>query len=58
MPLTPTLVARFRPVPLWEKVVLGEIILIATIGGIASTYSAVSDILDPTSFESSCFISV
>ncbi|XP_043234586.1 amino acid transporter AVT1B-like [Amphibalanus amphitrite] len=45
-------------VPLWEKVLLGEIILIATTGGIAATYSAVADILDPTSFESSCFISV
>ena len=50
--------ACFSEVPLWERVVLGEIILIATVGGIASTYSAILDILDPTSFESSCFISV
>jgi len=45
-------------VPTWEKILLVEIIVIATVGGTAATYSAIVDVLDPASFTSSCFISV
>ena len=44
-------------VPLWKKLLLTEIIVVATICGVASTYEAVKDIIDDT-LESSCLIDV
>ncbi|XP_047477139.1 amino acid transporter AVT1B-like isoform X1 [Penaeus chinensis] len=45
-----------RTIPLWERVVLWEIIIIGAVGGITSTVSAFIAILDPDSFNKSCFV--
>ncbi|XP_037087053.1 amino acid transporter AVT1B-like [Pollicipes pollicipes] len=45
-------------VPVWEKILLVEIVLVATGCGIISTYSAIADILDPDSIASSCLIHI
>ncbi|ROT83182.1 Proton-coupled amino acid transporter 4 [Penaeus vannamei] len=45
-----------RTIPLWERVVLWEIILIGAVGGITSTVSAFIAILNPDSFSKSCFV--
>ena len=44
-------------VPLWKKLLLMEIIMVASLCGIASTYEAVKDIIDDT-LDSSCLIDV
>ena len=43
--------------PLWKKLLLVEIIVVASTCGVASTYEAVKDIINDT-LESSCLIDV
>ena len=44
-------------VPLWEKVVLIQIIVIALVGGIAATYSTIYSIVDgSSSFTLPCYV--
>lgn len=44
-----------RVIPLWERVALWEIVIVGSVGGIASTVSAFIAIIDPDSFSQSCF---
>ncbi|XP_076030195.1 uncharacterized protein LOC143018586 isoform X2 [Oratosquilla oratoria] len=45
----------FRVIPLWEKVLLFQIVVIGLLGGIATTVFALMDMLDPSSYSVSCF---
>ncbi|KAM7299980.1 amino acid transporter AVT1A [Ixodes scapularis] len=46
-----------RKIPLWEKSVLVEIVIVGVIGTVAGTVSSVKDLLAPGSFALPCFIS-
>jgi len=46
----------FRSIPLHFKVYLIEIVMVGLIGGIASTYSALMDLFDPSGFTPPCYI--
>ena len=43
-------------IPLYEKVIFVEIILIGILGGAAATYSALIDMFGPDSFTTPCYI--
>ena len=43
-------------IPIYEKVILIEIILIGILGGAASTYSALLGLFEPDSFIPPCYI--
>ncbi|CAL4105400.1 unnamed protein product, partial [Meganyctiphanes norvegica] len=45
-----------RKIPLWERIILWEIVILGVVGGIASTVSAVFAIADPNSFGQNCFV--
>lgn len=45
-----------RVVPLWERTALILTICVGLVGGVASTISAVLDIIDPDSMGQSCFV--
>ncbi|XP_013789686.2 amino acid transporter AVT1J-like [Limulus polyphemus] len=47
-----------RTVPLHQKVYFAEIMMIGLIGGVISTYSALQDIFDPSSFSPPCYINI
>ncbi|XP_050736641.1 uncharacterized protein LOC127008522 [Eriocheir sinensis] len=44
-----------RVLPMWEVVVLWVIVVLGVMGGVASTWSALSAIIDGQSFNSTCF---
>jgi hypothetical protein len=46
----------FRSISLHFKVYLIEIITVGLIGGIASTYSAIIDLFDPSGFTQPCYV--
>ncbi|CAN7993705.1 unnamed protein product [Ixodes pacificus] len=46
-----------RKLPLWEKSVLVEIVIVGVIGTVAGTVSSIQDLLAPGSFALPCFIS-
>ncbi len=46
----------FRSISLHFKVYLIEIVIVGLIGGIASTYSAIIDLFDPSGFTPPCYV--
>ena len=45
-------------IPIYEKIIFVEIILIGILGGVASTYSALLDLFAPDSFTPPCYVNV